>query len=96
MRIPRKLSTRSGQGIARIGYQSARSLGAKGTGAPGFRPLRNIPGVSVGAPSTPRTYSKDSTPKKLFDAISNKGYGVYDDTAMANPDLAALKKFPNA
>ena len=41
-RTPKKVSATSGQGVSRRSYQVARSLGAKGSGAPGMNPLKNV------------------------------------------------------
>lgn len=51
-----KVPKTSGQGTSRKSYQEARSLGQKGTGLPGFKPVR----LGTQAVKDKRSYGKSS------------------------------------
>ena len=83
-----KVSATSGQGVSRKAYQTARGLGAKGSGTPGMTPLKNVstgfdtPGVASGR----REYSKTTMG-------GGTGNGAeYSEREMANPNLGHLLK----
>jgi hypothetical protein len=82
-----KVSATSGQGVSRKAYQTARGLGAKGSGTPGMTPLKNVstgfdtPGVASGR----REYTKG--------AVNSGGNSAeYSEREMANPNLGHLLK----
>lgn len=82
-----KVGATSGQGVSRRSYQVARSLGAKGSGASGLNPLRNVPagqgtpGVASGA----RDYAK----------TSGMVSAEYSEREMANPNLKTINSLPS-
>jgi hypothetical protein len=82
-RVPTRVSATSGQGVSRRSYQVARSLGAKGSGAPGLAPLRSdVESAKTGTGKG----SRREYPKLDVSA-------EYTEREMANPDLASLKGF---
>ena len=86
-RPPKMVGSTSGQGVSRRAYQVSRSLGAKGAGAPGASPLKNVPsGSTATGVSSARHYPKDGPTSGMNIAYSSR--------EMANPDLGSLMQTP--